>query len=332
MKSSLPVTRRRFSATALAALASPFAVADRAAAQPAARPPNMRVVSPYPAGGGTDGFARAISLKLADHFKVPVIVENRGGANGTLGAAVVAKAPPDGSTLLIVAAGYAAGVSLYKSLPYDQKKDLAGVGLLASGPLVLVVHPSLPVDNVREFIEYAKARPGEISYASSGVGSLPHLSAEQFSAMSGIRMTHVPYKGPTAAMPDVLSGRVPVYFNAIFASLPHVRTGKLRALGVTTPARSPLAPAIPTIAESGLPEFDMTNWYGLLVPAQTPHAVVMELNRVVNQAMAAPELQELARTGGMSVTTGTPKQFDDYLKQETLKFEGLTRSLGLKAD
>ncbi|MES3001297.1 MAG: tripartite tricarboxylate transporter substrate binding protein [Pseudomonadota bacterium] len=324
------LTRRRLTTAAASAFISQLAFSRDVLAQAPARPANMRVISPYPAGGGTDGFARAISLKLADHFKAPVIVENRGGANGTLGAAVAARAAPDGGTLLIVAAGYAAGVGLYRNLPYDQDKDLAGVGLLASGPLVLVVHPSLPVKNVREFIEYAKARPDTIAYASSGIGSLPHLSAEQFSAMSGIRMTHVPYKGPAVAVPDVLSGRVPVYFNAIFASLPHIKAGKLRALGVTTVSRSPLAPEIPTIAESGLPNFDMTNWYGLLVPAQTPAAMVAELNKVVNQAMASPELQELAATGGMSITTGTPKQFDDYLRQETRKFDKLSRSLGLK--
>lgn len=324
------LTRRGLITAGTCALVSQLAILDTAAAQPPARATQMRVISPYPAGGGTDGFARAIARKLADHFRVPVIVENRRGANGTLGAAVAANATPDGGTLLLVAAGYTAGVSLYKRLPYDQSKDLTAVGLLASGPLVLVVHPS-PVRTVDEFIAFARTRPDTLAYASSGVGSLPHLSAEQFCAMSGVRMTHVPYKGPALAVPDVLSGRVPVYFNAIFASLPHIKDGRVRALGVTTPGRSPLAPDIPTIAESGLPNFDMTNWYGLLVASQTPPAVVSELNKVVHEAMATQDLQELATSSGMTITTGTPRQFDDYLRQETRKFDKISRSLGLAA-
>jgi tripartite-type tricarboxylate transporter receptor subunit TctC len=290
----------------------------------------MRIVSPYPPGGGTDGFARAIGTRLGEAFKVPVVVDNRPGANGTVGAGVVAKSPPDGYTSLIVAAGYAAGASLYKDLPYDTKRDLTGVSLLAAGPLVLVVHPSLPVKSVPELVEYAKARPGQINYASSGIGSLPHLSAELFCAMAGIKLVHVPYKGPSVAVTDVLSGRVPVYFNAIYASLPQVKAGKLRALGVTTAQRSPLAPDIPSIAEQGLAGFDMTNWYGLLVPARTPPAMVARLSEVVNQAMASPQLQELAQGSGMSVAAGTPKQFDDFLQREMDKFEKLAKGLGLK--
>ncbi|GAA4328870.1 tripartite tricarboxylate transporter substrate binding protein [Pigmentiphaga soli] len=322
---------RRRLCLALAGLAAGASAAGGAHAQnPAAG--TMRIISPYPAGGGTDGFARALGQKFTERLGLPVVVENRGGANGTVGAAVAAKAPPDGRTLLLVAAGYATGASLYKDLPYDQDRDLAPVALLASGPLVLVVHPSLGVNSVQEFIALAKAHPGQINYASSGIGSLPHLAAEQFAAMSGIRLVHVPYKGPSVAMTDVQSGRVPAYFCAIYSSLPHIRSGKLRGLGVTTAERSPIAPDLPTIAESGLPGFDMTNWYGLLTPAGTPAPEIAKLNEIVNWALGAPELKQLADSSGMTIASGSAEQFGSFLHRESDKFTRLIRSIGLKAD
>ncbi|MGH8650131.1 MAG: tripartite tricarboxylate transporter substrate binding protein, partial [Burkholderiales bacterium] len=238
----------------------------------------LRIVVPFVPGGGTDIQARLIAQKLNESWGQPVVVDNRPGASGTIGTAFVAKAAGDGHTVLIVPAGYAGNPSLYKKLPYDQTRDLAPVSCLASGPLTLVVHPSLPAKSVKELIALARSRPGEINFGSSGAGTLPHLSAELFNSMSGVRMVHIPYKGAGAAVTDVMAGRVPVYFMNILQSVSLIKAGKLRALGVTTPERTPIAPEIPAIAEAGLKGFDMTNWYGMLVPAATPRNAITRLN------------------------------------------------------
>src|SRR5687767_11618836 len=253
----------------------------------------VRIISPYPPGGGTDILARAIAQKLTERSGQPAIVDNRAGANGTVGTGVAAKAAPDGHTMVVVAAAYAAGSSLYRNLPYDPMRDLAPVSRLAEGPLVLVVHPSLPARSVKELTALAKARPGELNAGNSGTGSLPHLTAELFASMSGVKLVHVPYKGPGAALVDVMSGQVPLYFMNVLGALPLVKAGKLRALGVSSAARSAIAPELPTIAESGLPGFDMTNWYGLLVPAATPRDVVARLQQEIARIMTLPETQQL---------------------------------------
>jgi tripartite-type tricarboxylate transporter receptor subunit TctC len=292
----------------------------------------MRIISPYPPGGGTDILARAIGQKLTERFGQPVVVENRGGANGTIGAAVAAKAPPDGHTMLIVAAGYAAGSSLYRNLPYDQTRDLTPVSHLASGPLVLVVHPSLPARSIKELVALAKARPGELNVGSSGTGSLPHLSAELFGSMSGIKLIHIPYKGPGAALIDVLGGQVPVYFMNILGSLPLVKAGRLRALGVTSLHRSPIAPDLPTIAETGLPGFDMTNWYGMMVPAATSREVIGKLQQEVARIMVLPELKDLLAAGGMTVVASTAERFAEFLSSETKKYARIIQAAGVKPE
>src|SRR4029079_19656023 len=227
--------------------------------------------------------------------------DNRAGANGTIGAAFVAKATADGHTLLVVPAGYAANPGLYKNLPYDQARELAPVSHLASGPLVLVVHPSLPAKSARELIALAKARTRVINCGAAGNGSLPHLSLELFNSMSGVRITHIPYKGSGAAIADVLSGQVPVYFMNILQSLPLIKAGRMRALGVTSPARSPIAPDLPAIAEAGLPGFDMTNWYGMLAPAATPRDTIVRLQQEVARILNLPELKQRLGEDGMTV-------------------------------
>lgn len=289
----------------------------------------LRIVSPYPPGGGTDILARTIGQKLNERFNQPVIVENRAGANGTLGAAYVAKGPPDGHTMLVVPAGYAANPGLYKSLPYDQARELAPVSLLASGPLVLVVHPSLPARSVKELIAFAKARPGALNVGSAGNGSLPHLSAELFNALAGVKIVHIPYKGSGAAVADVLGGHVPIYFMNILQSLPLIKAGKLRALGVTSPQRSAIAPDLPAIAEAGLKDFDMTNWYGLLVQGGTPRDVVAKLQQEVARVLNLPELKERLAGEGMTVIASTPAQFVEFLARETTKFNRIIQSAGL---
>ena len=290
----------------------------------------MRIVSPYPPGGGTDILSRTISQKLNERFNVPVVVENRAGANGTVGAAFVAKSAPDGQTMLIVPAGYAANPALYKSLPYDQARELAPVSHLASGPLVLVVHPSLPVKSVKDLIALAKAKPGELNVGSAGNGSLPHLCAELFNASAGIKIVHIPFKGSGAAVIDVLSGQVPIYFMNILQSLSLIKAGKLRALGVTSPQRSPIAPELPAIAEAGI-EFDMTNWYGLLVQGATPREIIVKLQQEVARVLNLPELKERMAGEGMTVVGSTPEQFVVFLARETAKYNRIIQSAGIKS-
>ncbi len=290
----------------------------------------LRIISPYPPGGGTDILSRTIGQKLNERLGQPVVVDNRAGANGTLGAALVAKAPPDGQTMLIVPAGYAANPALYKSLPYDQARDLAPVSHLASGPLVLVVHPALPVRSVKDLIALAKSRPGEINVGSAGNGSLPHLCAELFNAEGKVKLTHIPYKGSGTAIVDVMSGRVPVYFMNVLQSLPLIKSGKLRALGVTSPQRTAIAPELPAIAEAGLPGFDMTNWYGMLVPAATPRDVINKLQQETARVLNLPELKERLAGEGMTVVGSTPEQFAAFLARETVKYNRIIQAAGIK--
>lgn len=319
--------QRRLFAVLSTAIASLFT--SGASAQSGYPPGTIRVVSPYPPGGGTDILSRVIGQKLNENLKQPVVVENRAGANGTIGAAYVAKAPPDGLTMLIVPAGYAANPGLYKSLPYDQSKDLAPVSHLASGPLVLVVHPSLPAKSVKELIALAKAKPGEINVGSAGNGSLPHLCAELFNSAGGVKLTHIPYKGSGAAIVDVLGGQVPVYFMNILQSLPLIKTNKLRALGVTSPQRSPIAPDLPAIAQT-VPGFDMTNWYGLLVPGGTPKEIIAKLQQEVARVLNTQELKDRMAGEGMIMVASTPEQFVEFLARETAKYNRIIKSAGIQ--
>lgn len=290
----------------------------------------MRIVVPFPPGGGTDILSRILAQKLNEAWGQSVVVDNRAGAGGTIGTALVAKASGDGHTILVMPAGYAAHASLYKSLPYDPARDLAPVSRLASGPLVLVVHPSVPVKSIKEFVALARKRPGEINFGTAGSGTLPHLSAELFSSMSGIKMVHIPYKGAGAAVTDVLAGRVSVYFMNILQSLSLIKAGKLRALGVTTPERTPIAPEIPSIAESGLKGYDMTNWYGMLVPASTPREVVAKLNAEVVRILQLPELKNRMGQDGMTVVASTPEDFRDFLAREMQKYARVIETAGIK--
>jgi len=311
-------------ATAFALAATPDAAAQNYPSGP------MRIVVPFTPGGGTDILSRILAQKLNESWGQPVVVDNRPGASGTIGTAIVAKAAGDGLTLLVMPAGYAGNPSLYKKLPYDQNRELAPVSLLASGPLVLVVHPSLPVKSIKDLVAFVRARPGEINYGSPGAGTLPHLSAELFISMNRIKMVQIPYKGAGAAVTDVLAGRVPVYFMNILQSLSLIKAGKLRALGVTTPERTPIAPEIPAIAEAGMKGFDMTNWYGMLVPVTTPRDAIVKLNAEVARILKLPELKNRLAEDGMTVVAGTPEQFAEFLARETAKFTRVIEAAGIK--
>ena len=320
-----------FLRTSLALLGVAAALASPVQAQVAYPAGQLRMVSPYPPGGGTDILARAISLKLSDALGRPVIVENRAGANGTVGAAYVARPPADGLTMMVVPAGYAANPALYKNLPYDQARDLAPVTLLASGPLVLVVHTSVPAKTVKELIALAKSKPGELNVGSAGSGSLPHLSAELFNLSTGVKLVHIPYKGSGAAIADLLSGQVPVYFMNILQSLQYIKAGKLRALGVTSPERSPIAPELPAIAQE-VKDFDMTNWYGLLVASSTPRELVQRVQQDVSRFLNQPDLKDRLAGEGMTVIANTPEQFVTFLARETAKYNRIIQAAGINAE
>jgi tripartite-type tricarboxylate transporter receptor subunit TctC len=320
------VTLRRIASfvIALAALTTTAATAQNYPSQ------TIRIVVPFPPGGGTDILARLLAQKLSEAWRQSVVVDNRPGAGGTIGSAFVAKSPGDGYTVLVMPAGIAAHASLYKKLPYDPTRDLAPVSRLASGPLVLVVHPSVPAKSIKEFVALAKKHPGDINFGSAGSGTLPHLSAELFNSMSGIKATHIPYKGAGAAVTDLLAGRVQVYFMNILQSLSLIKAGKLRALGVTTPQRTPIAPEIPAIAEAGLRGYDMTNWYGMFLPASTPREVVAKLNAEVARILQLPELKKRMDHDGMVVVASTPEQFRDFFARESQKFARVIETAGIK--
>ncbi|HEY9446528.1 MAG TPA: tripartite tricarboxylate transporter substrate binding protein [Burkholderiales bacterium] len=290
----------------------------------------MRLIVPFPPGGGTDILSRAIAQKLNEAWGVPVVVDNRGGANGTIGAALAAKAPPDGHTLLVVPSGFAVNPSIYKSLPFDSLKDLAPVTELAASPLILVVHPSFPPKTVKELIAFLKTHP-DTNYGSSGNGSPPHIATELFKLMTGTRMTHIPYKGAGPASIDVLAGQIPIYFMNALQAAPHIKSGRLRALGATTDKRFAAFPSIPTIAEAGVPGYSMSNWYGMLVTGGTPKAAIQKLNAEVVRILNLPEIKDRLAHEGAAVVGSTPEQFAAFLRDEMAKAAKIVKASGMNA-
>jgi tripartite-type tricarboxylate transporter receptor subunit TctC len=291
----------------------------------------MRIVVPFPPGGGTDILARSIAQKLSEAWGVSVIVDNRGGANGTIGAAAVAKAPPDGNTIIVVPSGFAVNPSIYKNLPFDTVRDFAPVTQLAASPLVLVVHPSFPPKSVKELVAFLRARPGAINYGSSGNGSPPHLATELFKLLTATQMTHIPYKGAGPAAVDVIAGQIPIYFMNALSAVPHMRSGRLRSLGVTSDRRFPGLPGVPTIAEAGVPGYAMTNWYGMLAPAATPRASLTKLHGEVARILNLPELKERLSSEGAEVVASTPEQFAAFLRSEMAMAAKIVKASGMTA-
>ncbi len=291
----------------------------------------MRIVVPFPPGGGTDIFARAMAQKLNEAWNVPVIVENRGGANGTIGTAYVAKSTPDGHTALVVPSGFAVNPSIYPKLPFDTAKDFAPVSLLAEGPLVLSLHPSFPPRSVKEFIAFLKARPGEINYGSSGNGSPPHLATELFKLLTGTQINHIPYKGAGPAAIDLFAGQIPIYFMNALQVTQYVRSGKVRALGVTTSKRFPPLPDVPTIAEAGVPGYSMSNWYGLLVPSATPRSSVTKLNAEIARILNLPEIKDRLTSQGAILVGNTPEEFTAFLRSEMATATKIVKAAGMTA-
>jgi tripartite-type tricarboxylate transporter receptor subunit TctC len=293
----------------------------------------IKFVVPYPAGGPLDTVARLLGQKVSDSVKQPVIVENKAGAGGNIGAEAVAKSPPDGYTILMGAvATHAINPTLYASIPYDAAKDFIPVTQVASTPNVLVVNPSVPANNVREFIAYAKAHPGKLNFGSGSTGSAGHLAGELFKAMAGVDMTHVPYKGAAPAMNDLIGGQIQLMFDNLASSLAQVRAGRIKALAVTTAKRSALAPDLPTIAESGLPGFDISTWFGIFVPAGTPHAIVERLHAEFTRALAAPDVREKMLALGAEPVGNRPEEFAAYIASEAAKYARVIHASGARAD
>ena len=307
-----------------------FAFAVKAADSYPSKP--VHLILPFPPGGGTDILGRLIGEQLTVRLGQPVVQENRGGAGGNLGAEAVARAAPDGYTLLLAAPTLAISPTLYPKLAYDPLKDLAPIALVATVPNVMVTHPSVPARTLQEFIALAKRRPGELNFGSGGAGTSNHLGGELFNVVAGVKLVHVPYKGVNLAMQDVLAGNVQLVFIGIPAAAPHIRAGKLRALAVVAPQRSSALPDVPTAAEAGLPGFEVTTWYGVLAPAGTPRAIVERLNTELGRIMLAPELQPRLADMATEPRSGTPEAFAAYLREETAKWGKVIRDAGLRAE
>ena len=292
----------------------------------------VRVVIPYPPGGPTDIVARVLFQQVSEATGQQFLLDNRAGAGGNIGAEIVAKAPADGYTLLIGTTAHAINMSLFKNLNYDVQKDFAPVSLLTQGPLVLVTHPQFPANSVKELIEVAKSKPGGLNFASSGNGQSTHLSAELFNTMAGIKMSHVPYKGSAPALTDVISGQVDVMFDTTLSAMPFVKAGKLKALGLTSPVRSAAAPDVPTIAESGLPGYEVFAWNGVLVPAGTPRAVIQQLNDQIRKAMLLPQVKDKFSAQGFAASWNSPENFGVFLKNEVDKWARTVKASGATLD
>jgi tripartite-type tricarboxylate transporter receptor subunit TctC len=316
---------------AVALFAAGFAFAGGAYAQ-AFPSRGITIVIPATPGGAIDLTARVMGPKLTDAWGKPVVVENKAGATGIIGTEFIAKAAPDGYTLVLVASSHAINPSMFKKLPYDTVKSFEPVVLTHVLPLMLVVHPSLPVKNVQELIAYGKANPGKLSFASSGPGGAPHMSGELFKSMAGVDMLHVPYKGSTAAHSDLLSGRTSLMFDTVTAINPHVKGGALRALAVTTAKRSAAAPDVPTMAEAGLKGYETSTWGGILAPAGTPKDVVDKLNAEMNKALAAPDVRQRMLDAGIEPAGGTPQQFAAFIQSEMVKWGKVAKTAGIQPE
>jgi tripartite-type tricarboxylate transporter receptor subunit TctC len=293
----------------------------------------IRLIVPFPPGGTTDILAREMGERITSATGQPVVIDNRPGAAGNVGSDIVAKAAPDGYTLLMcTVSSHAINPGLYSKLPYDHIKDFAPVILVARVPNVLEVNPSVPVNTVTDLIKLAKEKPGQLNFASSGSGTSIHLSGELFKTMAGVDMVHVPYKGSAPAVTDLVAGQVQVMFDNLPSSLGQIKAGKLRAIAVTSTQRAPALPDVPTIAESGLPGFEATSWFGVLAPAGTPPAIIAKLNAEIDKWLQSPEAKEKLLGQGAAAAGGTPEQFGAYIRAETDKWAKVIKTSGAKID
>jgi tripartite-type tricarboxylate transporter receptor subunit TctC len=292
----------------------------------------LRYIVPQAAGGSSDTLVRIVTQKLSENLGQQVVVDNRPGATGNIGGELAARAAPDGYTLIQVATSHATNPALQAKMPFDPIRDFAPVTLLSQAPNLWVVHPSLPAHNTRELIALAKSRPGQIDYASAGTGSSQHLAGELLKSLAGIAIVHIPYKGSPPALLDVIGGRVVLMCSTIAPAMPQVKTGKLRALAVTSLTRSAAAPEIPTVAESGLPGYEATAWQGVLLPAATPRDIIVKINTEIVRVIKQPEVRKQLADQGYEPVGNSPEQFAAYIKSEILKWARVIKTAGLKAE
>ena len=330
-----PFSRRRFTYAAVSAAVlgatGLFASAPALAQAYPSKP--ITIIVPFSAGGTTDILARLVGQHLATELGQVVIADNRAGAGGNIGAALAAKAPADGYTLFMGTVGtHAINAALYKRLPFDHVKDFAPLSRVANVPNLLVAHPSQPFKTVSEMIAYAKANPGKINFGSPGNGSSPHLSGELFKSMAKVDLTHIPYKGSAPAVADLLGNQISIMFDNLPSVIPHVRSGKLRAIAITTATRSPELPDVPTIAEAGLPGYEAASWFGLFAPADTPAPVLATLSTALAKVLSNPDVQKKISMQGGEVVNETPAQFAAFIKAETTKWGKVVKDSGARID
>ncbi len=323
-----PFTRRRFlaSSSALVSMAALQARADTYPSKP------VRFIVPFPPGGPVDTTARAFTQKLSEYWGQQAIVDNRAGAGGIVGAELAAKAPADGYTIFVCSIHHSVLPSLNPKLPYDILKDFVPVSFAALFPIILVAHPSVPAKNVPELVAYAKAHPGKLSFGSAGNGGGTHLAGELFKSIAGVDLLHVPYKGSAPAMTDLLGGQVQLMFSDAPTALPHIKGGRVRALGVASPKRSALVPELPPIADGGLRGYEAYSWAGVVAPAGTPREIVSKLNADIVKALNQPEVKKRLLEAGAEALPGTPEQFGQVLRSEIAKWEKVVKDANVKAD
>ena len=310
-----------------------FAPAFSLAQAPAAYPTKpIRFIVPYPPGGATDITARIVGRQMSQNVGQQILIDNRGGAAGNIGTDIAAKSAPDGYTVLYTLSSHTINPALFAKLPFDVDKDFASITLTATIPQILVAHPSLPANSVKELIGLAKKKPGALNYGTAGSGSPGHLAGELFKLRTGTEMVHVPYKGGGPAVADLLGGQVPMLFVSIPAVLPYIKAGRLRALGVTTLKRTASAPEIRTIAEAGFPDYDVPSWLGALGPAKTPPSIITRLHQEFVKALQAPEVKDVLFAQGADAVGNTPAEFDAIIKMELKKWAKLVHDAGIKVE
>ncbi len=308
-----------------------FVLCGQAAAQSYPAKP-IRIVVPFPPGAFNDTLGRTISQKFTESNFAQAVVDNRPGAGSTIGTDIVAKSPGDGYTLLIVAVPFAVNATLYARLPFDTVKDFTGVIQAGATPNMLVLHPSVPVSSVKDLIALAKAKPDQLTYASTGSGTSNHMSMELFKLMTGTKITHVPYKGSAPALVDLIGGHVMMIFDNTPNVLPHVRGGKVKAIAVTSQKRSELAPEVPTVIESGVPGYEVNVWFGVVAPSNAPRDVISKLNAEINKIIAMPDVRQRFTNGGVTPIGGTAEQFTDHIRNEVAKWGKVVKATGARVE
>ena len=292
----------------------------------------IRSISPFAAGGGNDVISRIVTQKLAESMKQQVIVESRPGANGIVGTEVAARAQPDGYTIVLIPSNHSVNASLYRKLPYDSIRDFTPISLVGSSPLVLVMHPTVPVKTVTELRAFAKARPGQLTYSSAGVGSAGHLAGALFDALTGTKTVHVPYKGSSLALIDLIGGQVSLSFTTSASAMPHVRSGRLRGLASTGATRSPALPNLPTVAESGVPGYEASLWYGYVGPARLPPDILQRLNSEIVAAIRLPEVRDRLAAEGVDARSSTPEEFARLIASDVKRWASVIERIGVKLE